>query len=72
MRPSALKLAIKGTGELTVIAAPPLVSAYVAEGMTLLPNVRVGRAGATKGSRLKVMRNAPGSVETMGFTGVVK
>src|SRR5580700_1348471 len=72
VRPSALKLAIKGTGELTVIAAPPLVSAYVAEGMTLLPNVRVGRAGATKGSRLKVMRNAPSSVATVGYIGVVK
>ena len=44
----------------------------MAEGMALLPKVRVGEAGATSGSREKVMRSAPGSVAMLGFTGEVK
>ncbi len=44
----------------------------MADGMVLLPKVRVGEAGATTGSRENVMRSAPGSVATMGFTGAVK
>jgi len=44
----------------------------MAEGIALFPKVRVGEAGATTGSREKVMRTAPGSVATVGFTGAVK
>src|SRR6202050_2951520 len=44
----------------------------MAEGIALLPKVRVGEAGATRGSRENVMRSAPGSVPTVGFTGEVK
>ena len=44
----------------------------MADGMVLLPKVSVGEAGATSGSREKVMRRAPGSVATVGFTGAVK
>jgi hypothetical protein len=35
----------------------------------LLPKVRVEDAGATTGSRVKIMCNLPGSVETEGPTG---
>ena len=38
----------------------------------MLPKVSVGEAGATSGSREKVIRKVPGSVETVGFTGAVK
>jgi len=37
--------------------------------MMLLPKVSVEDAGATTGSRVKVMCNLPGSVETEGLTG---
>src|SRR5256885_13999387 len=40
--------------------------------MDLLPKVRVGDAGATTGSRVKVMRSFPGSAAMVGFTGAVK
>jgi hypothetical protein len=44
----------------------------LAEEIALLPKVSVGEAGATSGSREKVIRSAPGSVATVGFTGAVK
>src|ERR1700722_482521 len=72
VRPSLLKLAMTGAVELTVITAAPPPSLYVAEGIVLLPNVNIGNAGETRGSRLNVMRKIPGSVDTVGLTGDVK
>ena len=50
VRPSLLKLAINGTLVFTVMSAAPLLSEYVAEGITLLAKVSVGDAGAVMGS----------------------
>src|SRR5271165_4126104 len=72
VRPSLLKLAITGTLECTVTTAVPLPSLKLADGIALLPKVRVGEAGATTGSCEKVIRSAPGSVATVGLTGAVK
>ena len=72
VRPSLLNAAIRGTLPLTVISARPLPSVKVAEGIVLSPKVRVGVLGETTGSLLKTIRNLPGSVAMLGFTGAVK
>ena len=72
VRPSPPNVAMTGTVELTVSTAAPLPSLYVADGMILLPNVSVGDAGPTIGSREKVIRREPASVAMLGFTGAEK
>src|SRR5262249_25116536 len=72
VRPSLLKLAITGMLLFTTNSADPLLSSKLADWIVLLLKVRSGDPGATTGSRLKVMRNLPGSVPIVGFTGEVK
>ena len=57
--PSPLKLAMTGAVAVTVTSADPLISLYVAAGIVLFPNVRVGDAGPTSGSRENVIRKTP-------------
>src|SRR5215469_16293046 len=69
VRPSLPNVAMTGTVDVTVTTAFPLLSRYVADGITLLPNVNVGDAGPTSGSRENVILKAPGSFAIAGFTG---
>ena len=72
VRPSPPKVAMTGAVAITVTVADPLPSLYVAEGIVLLPNVSVGDAGPTSGSRENVMRRNPESLAMLGFTGAEK
>ena len=70
--PSLLNVAITGIEAFTVIAAAALPSLKMADGIVLFPNVSVGDAGDTTGSRENVIRSEPGSVAMIGLTGAVK
>ncbi len=72
VRPSLLKLAIKGKVPLTAISAAPLLSENTADGMAASSKVNVGVPGATTGSRLNDIRSRPGSVAIVGLTGEEK
>ena len=72
VRPLLAKLAIRGTLAATTTSAAPLFSWKLAEGMSLLSKVSACDPGATTASWLKAMRNFPGSVAIIGFTGAVK
>ena len=72
LRPSFEKVAMTGTDVFTVTTAEPLLSLKLADGIALLPNVNMGEAGPTRGSRRKVICSAPASFAIEGFTGAEK
>jgi hypothetical protein len=72
VRPSLLKLASNGALPVTAISAAPLLSSKLADGITALSKVSVREPGGTSGSCLNTMRNFPGSVAIIGFTGELK